>query len=86
MFPDYNKEIRVNAQSEQLTVPEVIGLLDKIGKELSRDQITEEYAQYLIYVSDQLRAMRQKALEVAMEAEEEKMAMASRQVKKPLPN
>ena len=71
MFPDYNKEIRITNQVDQLTVPELITLLDHIGKELSKDHITEQYAQYLNYVSDQLRELRRLALEVALEAEEE---------------
>ncbi len=86
MFPDYNKEIRVKSQSEQFTVPELICLLDQIGEELSRDHITEQYAQYLTYVSEQLRVMRQKAIEVAMEAEEEKIALPATLVKKSLPH
>ncbi len=84
MFPDYNKEIRLKTQSEQFTVPELICLLDQIGEELSRDHITEQYAQYLVYVSEQLRVMRQKAIEVAMEAEEEKMAFPQPALKKRL--
>ncbi|MGH1349506.1 MAG: hypothetical protein ACRBBN_01675 [Methyloligellaceae bacterium] len=86
MFPDYNKEIRLKPQSEQFTVPELICLLDQIGEELSRDHITEQYAQYLSYVSEQLRVMRQKAIEVAMEAEEDKVAYPPAVVKKFLPH
>ncbi len=72
MFPDYNKEIRIENQSEEFTIPELITILDQLGKELSRDHITEKYAQYIDYVSKELREMRRAALEVAMDAEEEK--------------
>ena len=68
MLPEHCNDISL-LQSTNLTVPEVIFILDKIESQLSKDPLTEQFSPFLHIVSDKLKEMRRIAHEVAKEAD-----------------